>query len=53
MSFSTAREFAQQLDTHDRLAAIRNEFVIHDPNLIYLDGNSLGLPPSSANTRSR
>ncbi|HNA55265.1 MAG TPA: kynureninase [Anaerolineales bacterium] len=53
MSFSTAREFAQQLDTHDRLAAIRNEFVIHDPNLIYLDGNSLGLLPKAAQAKAR
>lgn len=53
MSFSTAREFAQQLDTHDRLAAIRNDFVIHDPNLIYLDGNSLGLLPKAAQAKAR
>ena len=53
MSFSTAREFAQQLDTHDRLAAIRNEFVIHDPNLVYLDGNSLGLLPKAAQAKAR
>ncbi len=53
MSFSTAREFAHQLDAQDRLAAIRNDFVIHDPNLIYFDGNSLGLLPKAAQAKAR
>jgi len=36
---------AQELDTQDELAAFRQEFVIQDPDLIYLDGNSLGRLP--------
>ena len=37
---STDISFAQ-----DELASFRDEFVISDPNLIYLDGNSLGRLP--------
>ena len=36
---------AEQLDAADRLALWRDEFVIADPELIYLDGNSLGRTP--------
>ncbi len=36
---------AHELDAQDELAAFRGEFVIDDPNLIYLDGNSLGRLP--------
>jgi len=39
------RADAQQLDTADPLAGWRDEFVIPDPELIYLDGNSLGRTP--------
>lgn len=43
-------DFARQLDARDELAAFRNQFVIDDPNLIYLDGNSLGrLPKRTVN----
>jgi kynureninase len=46
---STDRELAQDLDAQDPLAAFRDQFVISDPNLIYLDGNSLGrLPKQTA-----
>jgi len=38
-------DFARELDNQDELASFRNEFVIEDPNLIYLDGNSLGRLP--------
>ena len=38
-------ELAHELDARDELASFRNEFVIADPNLIYLDGNSLGRLP--------
>jgi len=40
-----SRGGAQQLDADDPLAPWRDEFVIADPGLIYLDGNSLGRPP--------
>lgn len=36
---------ARQLDAHDPLARFRDEFVIDDPDTIYLDGNSLGRLP--------
>jgi len=42
MDFSPSRAFAETLDHHDPLASYRSRFVISDPNMIYLDGNSLG-----------
>ena len=33
------------LDAADPLAAFRDRFVVDDPALVYLDGNSLGRPP--------
>jgi kynureninase len=36
------------LDAADPLAPFRRRFVIPDPDLIYLDGNSLGRPPLRA-----
>ncbi|MBT3313679.1 MAG: kynureninase [Anaerolineae bacterium] len=42
---STEIAFAHKLDSEDELASFRGEFVIDDPNLIYLDGNSLGRLP--------
>jgi len=39
------RSDAQELDVVDPLARWRDEFVIPDPELIYLDGNSLGRTP--------
>ncbi|MEY4362000.1 MAG: hypothetical protein RL391_1306 [Actinomycetota bacterium] len=41
----TSRSDAQDLDARDSLASYRNEFHIPDPELIYLDGNSLGRTP--------
>jgi kynureninase len=38
-------QYAAALDAHDPLAAFRQEFVVNDPTLIYLDGNSLGRLP--------
>ncbi|HUW96618.1 MAG TPA: kynureninase [Anaerolineae bacterium] len=35
-------DFAQRLDEKDELASFREEFVFAEPDLIYLDGNSLG-----------
>lgn len=40
-----ARADAEALDAADPLAPWRDEFVIPDPDLIYLDGNSLGRTP--------
>ena len=41
----TDREYALELDRNDSLAHFREKFVITDPNLSYLDGNSLGRLP--------
>jgi kynureninase len=41
----TDREYALELDQNDPLAGYRSIFVITDPNLCYLDGNSLGRLP--------
>ena len=38
-------DYARQLDRQDVLARFRGEFVIDDPDVIYLDGNSLGRLP--------
>lgn len=51
--FSTSKDFARQLDAQDPLASFRDLFLIHDPNLIYLDGNSLGVLPKSAQQKAR
>jgi kynureninase len=51
MSFNPSRDFARQLDTQDELASFRSQFVIPDPDLIYLDGNSLGRLPKVAAER--
>ena len=50
--FSNHREYAVQLDAKDSLALCRDQFVIDDPNLIYLDGNSLGRMPKVAAERA-
>jgi kynureninase len=45
----TDLQYALELDNQDPLGLFRSEFVIADPHLIYLDGNSLGrLPKRSA-----
>lgn len=41
----TDREYALELDRNDSIAHFRDKFVINDPNLSYLDGNSLGRLP--------
>ncbi len=46
-NFSTSLGFAKQLDQQDSLASYRKQFVANDPDLIYLDGNSLGRLPKS------
>ena len=45
MKFENTLDFARALDAKDPLAHFRRAFVIDDPRLIYLDGNSLGRMP--------
>lgn len=47
------RADAQALDTEDPLAPFRDRFVIHDPEIIYMDGNSLGRLPIETQDRIR
>ena len=42
------RDYARTLDRQDPLAAFRDRFVIDDPALVYLDGNSLGRLPRAS-----
>lgn len=42
---------AQDLDRNDPLAGFRDEFIIPDPDLVYLDGNSLGRTPKATRAR--
>src|SRR5258706_4088053 len=44
-TFNQSLDFAQQLDSQGPLTPYRKQFVINDPDLIYLDGNSLGRMP--------
>jgi len=53
MRFAPGREFAQELDAADDLAGYRDAFVVAEPGLIYLDGNSLGRLPRAAVERVR
>ena len=48
MDFDTSLEHARKLDRHNDLGRFRNRFLIDDPGLIYLDGNSLGRVPKDA-----
>lgn len=48
MTDQTTWEYAQTLDEQDALHHFRERFVITDPGLIYLDGNSLGRLPRTA-----
>lgn len=43
--------YARELDQRDELAHFRDEFIIADPTLIYLDGNSLGRLPKRSVAR--
>lgn len=52
-NFSPSLDFARQLDSRDPLASFRDQFVITDPDLVYLDGNSLGMMPKVAQERAR
>jgi len=44
-------DHAHQLDAQDPLKSYREQFVLSDPNLIYLDGNSLGAMPKATPPR--
>ena len=46
----TDREYALELDKNDPLAHFKSQFVITDPQMCYLDGNSLGRLPKSTIT---
>lgn len=45
MTLRFDRDYARTLDRQDPLASFRDRFVIDDPDLVYLDGNSLGRLP--------
>ncbi len=46
----TDREYALELDKKDPLAHFKSQFIITDPEMCYLDGNSLGRLPKSTIT---
>ena len=46
----TDREYALELDKNDPLAHFKSQFVISDPEMCYLDGNSLGRLPKATIT---
>ena len=48
---ATTRAYAEQLDRDDPLASYRDQFVIPDDTVIYLDGNSLGRLPKATQAR--
>jgi kynureninase len=51
MKFSTTDvSLAHELDAQDELAPFREQFVVEDPDLIYMDGNSLGRLPKRTAT---
>ena len=45
MLFEPGPDFAWQLDKEDELASFREAFLVAEPDLIYMDGNSLGRLP--------
>jgi kynureninase len=53
MTVPTDLDYARGLDEQDELAAFRGRFVIDDPELVYLDGNSLGRLPKQSLERAR
>jgi len=53
LDFQPGLDFAQRLDEEDELASFREEFVFAEPDLIYLDGNSLGRLPRRTVDRVR
>jgi kynureninase len=53
LDFRVGADFAEKMDEEDELAAFREEFVFSDPDLIYMDGNSLGRLPERTSERLR
>jgi len=53
MTIDLSVAYARALDAEDELAHFRAEFVFDDPDLIYLDGNSLGRLPRRSAERLR
>ena len=53
MSSITQSGYAATLDAQDELAGFRSRFVNDDPQLIYVDGNSLGRLPNAASAHLR
>jgi kynureninase len=53
LTFEPGPVFARQLDARDDLAPFREAFVFAEPDLIYLDGNSLGRLPRRTVERMR
>src|SRR5688572_19048521 len=47
MTTPTGYEHAAGLDANDPLSPFRERFVIEDPSLVYMDGNSLGRLPKA------
>jgi kynureninase len=45
------KDYAIEQDNRDELKHFRTKFTIDDPNLIYLDGNSLGMLPKTTPER--
>jgi kynureninase len=52
-AFEPGLQFARQLDQDDELASFRDRFCFPEPELIYLDGNSLGRLAAGTSARVR
>ena len=52
MTVPTDAIYAAELDAQDPLAHFRQRFAIPDPDLIYMDGNSLGRLPRATSRAS-
>jgi len=53
VKFEPEPAFARRLDAEDDLASLRERFVFVEPDLIYMDGNSLGRLPHGTVERVR